>query len=116
MLLPDVRRVGHDNIQVFFPVKHFREINPEVEVDLVAEALLRCSETLREFAVNLSLQFGLAVVIGFLEEARLQILDVLQPLGLEWETYERISGNNFEVEIWQRLDLLHVFLVHDKRK
>src|SRR5437870_3810744 len=76
----DIRWVGDAHIKSAFRFENFGEINPEVEVDLVAEALLRCRKTFAELAVNLPFQLSLTVVIGFLKETSLQLFDLVQAL------------------------------------
>ena len=82
----NVWRIAYGHIEAVLLVKHFGEINLEVEVDLIAEAFLRGCKTFAEFAFDLLLQFRFPVAVCLVKEALFQVFNLTQPLRLERKT------------------------------
>ena len=111
-LNPHVRRIADDNIEPAFAVKHFGEINLEVEGFLAVGQFV-------DGGFNLPLELGLFGRIGLIEEARLEFFEAAEVAFVEQvflHAEQRVAGDDFVEQVRQRLDLLHVLLVHDERE
>src|SRR5262245_34246051 len=53
-------------------------------------------------------------MVRFVKEILFEFFDLLKALRPKRESIERIASNNLEIQVWQWLDLLHVFLINDQ--
>ena len=70
--------------------------------------------------INLAFVGVFSFAVRFIEEFRFEFFEPVERLPIfEFvfiHTEQRIAGDDLVEQIWQRLDLLHVLLVHDERE